>query len=302
VVDDRGSADRPDLTGRVCLVTGASNGIGLETAAALAGMGASVIMHARDARRGEAALAEVRRRYPDGDVRLMLADLASLAEVRQLAADIRSHHDRLPVLVNNAGAYNTTRSTTRDGFETTFAVNHLAHFLLTRELLPLLRASAPARIINVSSNAHRIGRLDFDDLNAVRGYGGMRAYGTSKLANILFTYELARRLDGAGVTANAVHPGSVATGFALNNGPLMRGAFRVFHVVGRPFFLTPAQGADTVIYLASSPEVEGITGRYWVKRRPVRSSAASYDDEAARRLWDVSERMVDEALAATPSR
>lgn len=302
MADTPSPADRPDLTGRVCLVTGASNGIGLETAAALAGMGASVILHARDPRRGEAAVAEVRRRYPAADVSLALADLASLAEVRGLAAGIRSRHDRLHVLVNNAGAYNTTRSTTRDGFETTFAVNHLAHFLLTRELLPLLRASVPARIINVSSNAHRIGRLNLDEPYAPRRYGGMRAYGTSKLANILFTYELARRLDGTGVTANAVHPGSVATGFAQNNGPFMRGAFHVFHVVGRPFFLTPAQGADTVVYLASSPDLDTVSGTYWVKRRATRSSAASYDEEAARRLWELSERLVEQALGAAPSR
>jgi NAD(P)-dependent dehydrogenase (short-subunit alcohol dehydrogenase family) len=301
-VDDRSSAERPNLTGRVCLVTGASSGIGLETAAALASMGASVVLHARDRHRGEAAAAEVRRRSPAADVSLALADLASLADVRRLAADIRIRHERLHVLVNNAGAYNTTRSTTRDGFETTFGVNHLAHFLLTQELLPLLRASAPARIINVSSSAHRIGRLDLDDPNATRRYGGMRAYGTSKLANILFTYELARRLDGTGITANAVHPGSVATGFALNNGPLVRGAFHVFHIVGRPFFLTPARGADTVIYLASSADVEGITGKYWVKRRAVRSSAASYDEEAARRLWEVSERLVEQAIGAAPPR
>jgi NAD(P)-dependent dehydrogenase (short-subunit alcohol dehydrogenase family) len=289
-----------EMAGRVCLVTGASNGIGKETAAGLAARGARVAMVARDRSRGEAALAEVRQRSGSDSVELILADLASLDEVRGLARDFRAGHDRLHVLVNNAGAFNAQRSETRDGFETTIGVNHLAHFLLTAELLGLLKASAPSRIINVSSAAHVGARIDFDDLQSKRRYGGMRVYGQSKLANVLFTYELARRLEGSGVTANCLHPGVVTTGFGRNNDGLAGLAFEAFHLFARPFLLTPERGAETSIYLASSLEVEGVSGKYFVKKQAVPSSPASYDEATARRLWDVSEQLVKEpATAAT---
>ena len=293
--------DREEMAGRVCLITGASNGIGKETAVGLAARGARVIMVARDPARGEAALADVRDRSASGDVELLLADLASLDEVRRLAREVRDRHDRLHVLVNNAGAFNSQRSETKDGFETTFGVNHLAHFLLTAELLDVVRASAPARIVNVSSAAHIGARLDFDDLQSQRHYGGMRAYGKSKLANVLFTYELARRLEGTGVTANAVHPGVVLTGFGRNNTGLMGLGFEVFHIFARPFLLTPERGADTTIYLASSPGVEGVTGKYFVKRVAVPSTPSSYDEATQKRLWEVSEQLVHQKAPAPES-
>ena len=282
------------MDGRICLITGANNGIGKETALALARMGATVVMVARDAAKGAAALAEIKRRSGSERLDLMLADLASLTAVRGLADEFQARHQQLHVLVNNAGAYNTQRTVTEDGFETTFGVNHLAHFLLTKLLLDQIKASAPARIINVSSTTHTGAALDFEDLQAERNYGGMgmTAYGRSKLANVLYTYELARRLDGSGVTANCLHPGVVRTGFGRNNAGLVRAFFSVFHVVGRPFLLTPERGAETSIYLASSSEVADVTGQYYVKKQPVRSSEASYDLESARRLWQVSEALV----------
>lgn len=286
-----------DMSGKVCLITGASLGIGLEAAVSLAAMGATTIMVARDPSRGEAALQRVRARGGD-TVELMLADLASLDDVRRLASDVKAKHDRLHVLLNNAGAYNRQRTQTRDGFETTFGVNHLAHFLLTNLLLDTLKASAPSRIINVSSRAHTGGKINFDDLNATRAYAGARAYSQSKLANVLFTYELARRLEGAGVTANALHPGVVATGFGKNNPGIAGSLFGVFQVIGKPFYISPARGAETSVYLASSPEVEGVTGKYFYRRRQEPSNAASYDEQSARRLWEVSEEMVGLKTAA----
>jgi NAD(P)-dependent dehydrogenase (short-subunit alcohol dehydrogenase family) len=287
------------MAGKTCLITGATLGIGLETAVALARMGAHVDMVARDPARGEAALADVRARSAGGDVELLHADLASLDEVRRLASDFRSRHTELHVLINNAGAYNAHRTTTSDGFETTFGVNHLAHFLLTNMLLDLLRASAPSRIVNVSSAAHVGGRMNFDDLNAEHRYSGMRAYGQSKLANVLFTYELARRLEGSGVTANSLHPGVVATGFGKNNPGLWGRFFSIGQVVGKPFFLSSEEGARTTIYLASSPDVERVNGQYFVKSKAVPSSERSHDRDAAGRLWDMSEQMIGATTSAS---
>ncbi len=281
-----------DLTGRTALVTGASLGIGKETAAALAGMGARVVMVARDPGRGQAALADVKRQSGRDDVDLMLADLSSLEQIRRLAPEFRSKYDRLHILVNNAGAHNYDRQVTVDGYEMTFAVNHLAHFLLTKLLLDVIEASAPARIVNVSSGAHVGGHVNFEDLNGERGYSGMRAYGQSKLANVLFTYELARRLEGRGVTANALHPGVVRTGFGRNNAGVVGTLFTMAQIVGRPFYITPEQGAQTSIYLAASPEVEGVTGKYFYRCREKQSNAESYDNDVARRLWEVSEQMI----------
>ncbi len=271
------------MQGKICLITGGSRGIGRAAAIELAGMGATVVIVARDAARGEAVVAEIEAKTgrPAG---MLLADLSSLEEVRKLAGEFRARYDRLDVLVNNAGAVFSRRSITVDGFERTFALNHLAYFLLTNLLTDLLRSNAPARVVNVSSDAHQGAVLDFDDLQIEHKYTGFRAYGRSKLANILFTYELARRLEGTGVTANCLHPGVVSTGFNKNNGILMR----VGMTLARPFFISPEKGAQTIVYLASSPEVNGVTGEYFINCTTTTSSPPSYDDEAARRLWEIS--------------
>ncbi len=275
------------LDGKVALVTGATSGIGRVTARELAARGAMTLLVARSRDKGEDTLKEIRRATGNDRLGLFVADLASQAEVRRVAGEIRGRTERLHVLVNNAGAIYTERSLSPDGIELTFALNHLGYFLLTRELLPLLRASAPARIVNVASTAHLRGRMDWDDLNGERGYSTWKAYGQSKLANILFTRELARRLAGSGITANALHPGVIATGFGRNN----RGLFRLMMQVGAPFLSNPEKGARTSVYLASSPEVEGVTGKYFSDCREVEPSRAARDDADAGRLWDLSERL-----------
>jgi retinol dehydrogenase-14 len=290
--------DAPDLKGKTCVVTGANNGIGKVTAAALASIGARVLMVCRDPARGEAARAEIAAASNHGAVELLIADMGSQRQVRRVAAEIRDRCDRLDVLVNNAGAMNTARTLTEDGIETTWAVNHLGYFLLTNELLDVLSASAPARVVNVASRAHVSARIDFDDVQGERSWAGYRMYGQSKLANVLFTYELARRLDGSGVTANCLHPGVVATGFGHNNKSDLYG--RVFDLVMtaiRPFLTSPERGAATSIYLASSPEVDGVTGNYFADRKPVRSSAVSYDENVAARLWQLSEEQIRASAA-----
>jgi NAD(P)-dependent dehydrogenase (short-subunit alcohol dehydrogenase family) len=280
-----------DMSGKTVLITGATGGIGLVTAAELARMGASVVMTARSAEKGEAAAAEVKHRSGSLDVEVLYGDLASLADVREIAKNFLAAHDRLHVLVNNAGAMHMSRQETRDGFELTFGVNHLAHFLLTNLLLDTLKTSAPARIVNVASAGHIGMWIAFDDLQLRRLYVPMFAYGQSKLANIMHAFELARRLEGTGVTANALHPGLVATGFGRNEGAFS-GMMDVAQTFFRPFFLTPEQGAETSIYLASSPAVEGMTGSYFDNRRPVLAWPTAYDRAAARRLWEVSEELV----------
>jgi len=277
----------PDLTGRVCVITGASSGIGRETALALARMGATLGVVCRDRRRGEETVAAIRAASGDAAVTLFLADLASQADIRRLAGELLGRYPAMHVLVNNAGVVNLKHTTTADGIETVFAVNHLAYFLLTRLLLDRLRASPPARIVNVASDAHRWGALDFDDLGNERRYRSMRVYGASKLANILFTYELARRLAGSGATVNCLHPGAVATRLGQNNGRLATLLTRAL----APFFRTPAQGAATSIHLAASPALAGVSGKYFANCRETRSSRASCDETAARRLWEVSCRL-----------
>ena len=278
------------LEDRVCLVTGATSGIGLETAVGLAREGARVLIVGRDPVRGEAARAEIVRRSGHDRVELVRADLASLREIRRLADEVRARCPALHVLVNNAGVVNLSRQQSVDGFEATFAVNHLAYFALTHHLLGLLKSSAPARIVNVASDAHRFGRIDWDDLQSERRYrglpivGAMRVYGTSKLLNILFTQELARRLEGSGVTANCLHPGAVSTRLGVNNGS----TGRIVTSLLRPFMLTPAEGAKTSLYLASSPDVAELSGRYFAKLREARCSRAARDPDAARRLWLLS--------------
>jgi NAD(P)-dependent dehydrogenase (short-subunit alcohol dehydrogenase family) len=274
------------MNGKVCLVTGATAGIGKATAMALAGMGAAVAIVGRNQAKTEATAQEIRTKTGNVAVSTIIADLSRQAEVRRVAEEFRSRFDRLDVLVNNAGGMFGSRQLTADGLELTFALNHLAYFLLTNLLLDMLKASAPSRVVSVSSGAHMMGRINFDDLQLERKYNPGMAYGQSKLANILFTYELARRLEATGVTATCLHPGVVGTNFGNNWG--INGFF--YNIFGR-FMLTPEQGADTVIYLASSPEVEGVTGKYFAKRKPTQSKASTYDRAVAERLWRVSEQL-----------
>ena len=270
------------MEGKVCLITGATSGIGLESARALARQGAMVVLAGRDKGRGEAALSEVRRTVPDAKLDLMLADLTSLASVRELAEDFQRKYSRLDVLLNNAGLIIDRRKVTPDGIEATFATNHLAHFLLTNQLLDMLKASGAARVVNVSSEAHRFGSVDFlEDLQAERGYFGMKVYGNSKLANILFTRALARRLEGTKVTTNSLHPGTVRTGFGHNS----EGIFKHLVKLVGPFLLSAEGGARTSVYLASSSEVEGVSAKYFIKSKVARESKAAQSDEAADKLW-----------------
>ena len=272
---------------KICAVTGANSGIGKATASGLAGMGATVVMVCRDRGRGEAARDEIRERTGSDAVELMLADLSVQASIRDFVERFGRAYGRLHVLVNNAGVVAPRRTVTADGLELTFAVNYLAPFLLTNLLLDALKAGAPARVVNVAGSLHRRGKVDFDDLQSEKDYSFARAGYRSKLALILFTYELARRLEGTAVTANCLHPGAVRTGIAGGLPWYVRAAA----FFAKPFFVSPARGARTSVYLASSPAVEGVTGKYFSKMREVCSSPASYDEEAAARLWRVSEEL-----------
>ena len=275
------------MHGRTCVITGATSGIGRATAVALAGMGATLVLVCRDRQRGVDTLAAIAAQTGRRDASLVLGDLAVQRDVRRIAAELLAGDRPLHVLINNAGVVNLQRTVTTDGIETSFAVNHLAPFLLTNLLLDRLRRSAPARVVTVSSEAHRFGRLDFDDLGNERRYRFMRVYGQTKLANILFTAELARRTEGTRVTANSLHPGAVATSLGKNNGAWARAIVALL----RPFFRTPEGGAATSVHLASSPAVDGVTGRYFVDCREKWPSSAAQDAATARRLWDVSERL-----------
>lgn len=272
---------------KVVLITGATDGIGRSAAESLARAGAKVVLVGRSQQKTEQAAREIAAVAGAEHVDYLLADLAVQAQVRALAAAFMARYDRLDVLINNAGAIFMSRQESQDGIEMTFALNHLAYFLLTNLLLDRLTASAPARVVNVSSDAHQGARMDLADLETRRGYSSFKAYSLSKMANILFTYELARRLAGKGVTVNALHPGFVATNFGLSNGGLFRPIFKLFQVAA----ISPAEGARTIVYLASSPEVAGVTGKYFTKEKPVRSTAATYDEALARGLWDASARM-----------
>ena len=274
------------MGGKVALVTGGTSGIGKATAMALSAMGADVVVVGRDRERGERAVEEIRAQT-GGRVDLALADLSSQAEVRALAEEFKRRYDRLDVLVNSAGLVQSTRTETVDGLESTFAVNHLAPFLLTNLLLDRLKQSAPSRVVTVSSEAEWWRDIDFDDLQSKKNYSGFPVYGMTKLANIMFTYELAERLEGTGVTATCMHPGAVNTRFATNNRGPMAILFRLF----KPSMRTPDQGADTVIWLASSPEVEGVSGRYYADRKPIEPKKIANDPAARRRLWEESERL-----------
>jgi NAD(P)-dependent dehydrogenase (short-subunit alcohol dehydrogenase family) len=282
------------MHGKTCLVTGATSGIGLVAARELARQGAHVVMVGRNATKTESALAEVRSASGSSTVETLLADLSSQEQVRGLARQFLERHARLDVLVNNAGGLWMKRQLTVDGLEMTFAVNHLAYFLLTHRLLDSLKSSAPARVVNVSSGAHRRARLDFDNLQGERGYNGWHQYCRSKLMNLLFTYELARRLEGTGVTVNALHPGFVYTGFGSSNG-FFGGLLRL---AGRFFAISPEEGARTIVYLASSPEAATVSGRYFFREKAVESTPASHDVPAMQRLWQVSAELTGLAAAA----
>jgi retinol dehydrogenase-14 len=282
------------MAGKTVLVTGASGGIGQATALGLARMGAHIAVSGRDRERTESAAREIRE-AGGGQVDTFVADLSSQSEVRRLAHEVLQRLPRIDVLVNNVGGYWNTRHVTADGLEHTFALNHLAPFLLTNLLLERLKQSAPARVVTVSSHAQAMGRIDFDDLQGERSYSGARAYNQSKLANVLFTYELARRLESTSVTANALHPGVVRTSFGAEDPAVVQRLFIPFLV---HFMKTPAQGAATSIHLASAPDVEHVTGRFFATSKPKSSSKSSYDEAAAARLWQVSADLVGLTAAA----
>jgi len=272
------------------MVTGSTSGIGAVTARALAQKGARVIIVARNVNRCENTVHEIIQTTGNHAVEYMLADLSSQDEIHNLVRVYQDKYNRLDVLVNNAGGFFMSRLESIDGIEMTFALNHLNYFLLTNLLIETIKASAPARIVNVSSAAHQNASIDFDDLQGKQNYSGWQAYGQSKLANILFTYELARRLEGTGVTVNALHPGFVATNFGANNAGILGAIVRRFMNL---FSIDVETGAQTSIYLAASPEVEGVTGKYFVKQKAVASSKISYDETTAKKLWEINEEMTD---------
>jgi retinol dehydrogenase 12 len=277
-----------EMKDKTVLVTGASSGIGLETTRGLVAQGAKVVMLVRNQAKGEAAIAEIKQGVPDARMELVLADLYTMAEVRRAAAEIKQRYDRLDVLVNNAGLIHKTRELTSDGLERTFALNHLAAFLLTYELRDLLIASAPARVITVSSFGHNFASVDWDDLAYRKnGYSEIYVYGTSKLCNIWFAVESAKRFAGKGVTSNALHPGAVASNFGAS-GSLF---YRISAGIARPFMIGSAKGARTSIYLASSPEVEGVSGKYFVRCREKTPSKLARDEGQAAKLWELSEKL-----------
>ena len=276
------------MDGKRALVTGATNGIGVWMAIGLAKRGAEVVIVGRDPDRTAEVLHQIRAESGSVKVQSLLADLSSMASVRALAAQVHERFGELHVLINNAGGINLNREVTVDGYERTFATNHLSYFLLTRLLLPLLEKAPEARIVNVASEAHRGGPLDFNDLMSERGYRSFTAYGRSKLANILFTFELARRLKGTGVTANCLHPGVVGTNFLGKNNSV----WTFLWPMAKRFLLTPEEGASTAIFLASSGEVAGVSGEYFAKSRRKRPRSFARDEAAAKRLWEVSEKLV----------
>jgi NAD(P)-dependent dehydrogenase (short-subunit alcohol dehydrogenase family) len=275
------------MKGKIVVATGATSGIGEAAVLALAGMGARIVLVARDEGRAKSTMRKLQAKAPEPEHRVHLADLSSMAETRRVGAAIAASEPRVDALINNAGAMFGERRVTPEGLELTFALNHMAYFVLTQALRERLVASAPARIVCTASTAHQGASLDFDDLQNAKGYSGFKAYGRSKLANILFTRELARSLAGTGVTTNCLHPGAVATRFGDSTGGWLG---RLFPLL-RLFFISPEKGADTLVYLASSPEVEKTTGEYFVKRKVTTPSTAARDEAAAKRLWEASEEL-----------
>lgn len=269
---------------KICLITGGSSGIGKASAKALVETGIEVSIVGRDASKNSAVIEEIKKKTETNSIGAIQADLSKQKSIRELVENFRRNYDHLDILINNAGVFRASRELTYDGIEMTFAVNHLAPFLLTNLLLEELKANAPSRVITVSSVAHRRAKIDFDNLQGELQYSGIRAYSQSKLANLLFTYELARKLKGTGVTSNCLHPGAVSTNL-VNTGS---GIYGLVWKIMKPFMLSPEKGAETCVYLATSLEVEAITGKYFVKKRPVSSSKESYDEIAARRLWEIS--------------
>lgn len=272
------------MAGKTCLVTGATAGIGRVTALELAHMGANVVVGGRDPAKSAFTANEIREESGNTEVEFLVADLSSQEEIRRLAEEFKDRHQRLDVLVNNAGAIRMSRKKSVDGIEMTFAVNHLSYFLLTNLLLDVLAASAPARVVNVASSVHQKAKIDVFDIHAPRYYSGFRAYSRSKLCNLLFTYELSRRLEGSGVTANALHPGLVATDILRNNGILGRFLNMILGLRG----ISVESGAITSVYAASSPEMEGVSGKYLEKKQIVPSSPRSFDEAQAAALWELS--------------
>jgi len=272
------------MTSKVCLITGGNSGIGKATALGLAKLNATVVIVSRDKDKGEAALIEIRAKSSNRNLDAMTADLSSQDSVRELAHDFKSRYKKLNVLINNAGIFLPRRVQTVDGLEATLATNHLGHFLLTNLLIDVLKASAPSRIINVTSSAHYGTEIDFEDLQSEKKYSGYHAYSQSKLANVLFTHQLAKQLEGTGVTANSLHPGVVRTGFGKDQ----RGLMSILVTVGRPFMISPEHAAKALIYLATSPDMEGVTGKFYSRGKEGRSSTQSYDEASAERLWKVS--------------
>jgi len=287
------------MSGKVCMITGATSGIGEVTAREIARLGATVVVVGRNPEKCQSTVSRIQQETGNPAVNYLVADLSAMAQIRSLVQQFKEQYNRLDVLVNNAGGFFMTRQTSPDGYEMTFALNHLNYFLLTNLLLDILKSSAPARIVNVASESHRHQRINIDDLQFKRFYNPVQAYGRSKLANVLFTYELARRLQDCtgGITppvlANAVDPGTVATNIWNNPIPWLK--FLIDPVMRR-VAISPEEGAQTSIYLATSPEVEGVTGEYFVRSNPRRSDPASYDEAIAKRLWDVSLEMVKSAL------
>lgn len=275
------------IDGRICMVTGGNSGVGKETAVGLASLGGNVVIVCRNKNKGEAAWAEVRAKSGNENVDLMLADLSSHKSVRRLIGSFKAKYGKLDVLVNNAGEILSKRHVTVDGLERTFASNHLGHFLLTNLLLDTIKASTPARIINITSEAHRGAKILFDDLQGEKNYSAFRAYGQAKLANVLFTYELARKLEGTGVGVNCLHPGVVRTGFGHDDSGLMS----LVIWIASPFFKSAEKAARAVIKLATLSELESASGKYFSGMKEARSSEESYDRETARRLWEVSEEL-----------
>ena len=280
------------MKGKVCVITGGTDGIGKAAAYGLAMQGARLFVHGRDPDKGARAVAELKSRSGNPEIEFLQADFSLLAEVRRLAAEITELTPRIDVLVNNAGALFVKRALSKDGYEMTFAVNHLAPFLLTHLLLDAVEAGGQSRIVTTASNAHLRAKIPFDDLQLTGKYSPMGAYGISKLANILFTRALARRLEGKAVSATCLHPGFVRTNFGANNNKDMGAVLKaIFRLVSR-FARTPEKGAETVIYLATSPDVHGESGGYYFDCKPLSPSPAGQDDDAAERLWQISEQLV----------
>ena len=273
-----------EMKDKIILITGATGGIGRVAAEQLAGMGGHVVIVGRNPRKTQTVVEEIRAATGNPQVDYLIGDLSLQADVKRVACEYTERYDRLHVLINNAGALFMRREVTSEGLEMTLALNHLAYFTLTYELLDLIKASAPARIINVASAAHYGSRIDFKRLDSGQPYVGYDAYGRSKLMNVVFTYELAHMLESSRVMVNCLHPGFVATNFGKNNGALYRPIMNLTHL----FAISPQKGAETIVYLASSPAVEGITGRYFTNKTAVASSAASYDQNSWQRLWDAS--------------